>query len=297
MAFRAGYHLRETGRNLFRNPSLSVATILTVAVSLSLMGAALLVQQAVGNLNHRFQDNVEFVVWMDIAVEDGQIRSTEDFLISSPYIASVRFVNQEETWEEFQNFYRDEPEILELVTPDQLPTSFLVVPTDADVGLIEDLAESITDQPGVEDVEFVTENIENIETFSRLSSLVMLIAAILSAIAAALLMYNTIRTAVFARRREIEVMRLVGATKWFIRIPFMLEGLAQGVVGAVMSFVSVFVLNLVFDRFFGDLNIVIFRDFALANSALLPIFALLLVVGGVLGTLGAGIAVTRYLDA
>ncbi len=297
MAFRADYLLRETGQNLFRNPSLSIATILTVAVSLSLMGASLLVQQGVGRINTLFEDEVEFIVWLDVGVEQEQIEATSDFLQSSPFVRSIRYVDQEATFDEFQNFYADEPEILELVESDQLPTSFIVTPNDANVAFIQSLGEEIEPLPGVDEVEFATDNIRAISTFSRGSSQIMLFAALLSAVAAAMLMYNSIRTAVFARRREIEVMRLVGATKWFIRIPFMLEGLLQGLIGAFLSIFSVFGLNKAFDNFFGSLDSFVFRNFALPSSQILVIGGSLMLVGAALGAIGAGVAVTRYLDA
>lgn len=297
MAFRPDYLLRETGQNLFRNPSLSIATILTVAVSLSLMGASLLVQQGVGRINNVFKDEVEFIVWMDVDVTPEQIEATDNILQDSPFVKRYEYVNQEETFLEFQEYYADEPEILELVEPDQLPTSFKVVPQDADVEFIQALGVEIEQEPGVEDVEFASENIKAISTFSRGSSQIMLFAALASAVAAAMLMYNSIRTAVFARRREIEVMRLVGATKWFIRIPFMLEGLLQGVIGAFLSIFAVFGLNKAFDNFFGGLDSFVFRDFALPGSQVLVIGGVLMAVGAFLGALGAGVAVTRYLDA
>ena len=297
MAFRADYLLRETGQNLFRNPSLSIATILTVAVSLSLMGASLLVQQGVGRINNVFKDEVEFIVWMDIGVEEEQVKSTEDFLTRSPYVRKIEYIDQERTYEEFRTYFADEPEILELVEPDQLPTSFQVTPQDADIESIRAISDEIEILAGVEEVEFASDNIKAISTFSRGSSQIMLFAALLSAVAAAMLMYNSIRTAVFARRREIEVMRLVGATKWFIRIPFMLEGLLQGVIGAFLSIFSVFGLNKAFDNFFGGLDSFVFRDFALPSSQILVIGGSLMAVGAMLGAIGAGVAVTRYLDA
>lgn len=297
MAFRADYLLRETGQNLFRNPSLSIATILTVAVSLSLMGASLLVQQGVGRINNVFKDEVEFIVWMDVGVQQEQIDATEDFLDKSIYVREIRYVNQEQTYAEFQSYFADEPEILELVEPDQLPTSFQVTPQDADVESIRAIADEIQILAGVDEVEFASDNIKAISTFSRGSSQIMLFAALLSAVAAAMLMYNSIRTAVFARRREIEVMRLVGATKWFIRIPFMLEGLLQGVIGAFLSIFLVFGLNKAFDNFFGSLDSFVFKDFALPSSQILFIGASLMAVGALLGAIGAGVAVTRYLDA
>jgi cell division transport system permease protein len=297
MAFRVDYLLRETGQNLFRNPSLSIATVLTVAVSLSLMGASLLVQQGVGRINNVFRDEVEFIVWMDVGVLPEQVSSTQDFLNRSPYIRETRYIDQDQTWEQFQNYFADEPEILELVEPEQLPTSFQVTPQDAEVDSIQALADEIEILAGVEEVEFATDNIKAISTFSRGSSQIMLFAALLSAVAAAMLMYNSIRTAVFARRREIEVMRLVGATKWFIRIPFMLEGLLQGLIGAFLSIFSVWGLNRAFDNFFGGLDSFVFRDFALPSGQILTIGLALMVAGALLGAIGAGVAVTRYLDA
>ncbi len=297
MAIRADYLLKETGQNLIRNPSLSLATILTVAVSLSLMGVALLVQQGVGRINTSFKDEVEFIVWLDVNVQPTQIESIQDFLASNPYVDNQYFIDREATYAEFQNFFADEPELLALVGPDELPMSFQVQPSDTDVDLIRSIGNEIENIPGVTDVDFASDNIRAISTFSEGSSTVMLAAAGAAAGASALLMYNSIRTAVFARRREIEVMRLVGATKWFIRIPFMLEGLLQGLLGAVLSIFTVFAVNKLIGDFFQDLQNYIFRDFAVPADQVLTIGGALLLVGALIGAVGAGVAVTRYLDA
>ncbi|MDH5519286.1 MAG: permease-like cell division protein FtsX [Acidimicrobiia bacterium] len=297
MAIRADYLLKETGQNLIRNPSLSLATILTVAVSLSLMGVALLVQQGVGRINTSFKDEVEFIVWLDVNVQQEQIEGIDDFLASNPYVDGRYFIDRDATFQEFQNFFADEPELLQLVEPDQLPMSFQVQPSDTDVDLIRRIGDEIETIPGVQDVEFASDNIRAISTFSEGSSTVMLAAAGAAAGASALLMYNSIRTAVFARRREIEVMRLVGATKWFIRIPFMLEGLLQGLLGALLSIFTVFAVNKLISSFFQDLQSYIFRDFAVPSGQVLTIGGALLVVGALIGAVGAGVAVTRYLDA
>jgi cell division transport system permease protein len=297
MAVRADYLIRETGQNLIRNPSLSAATILTVAVSLSLMGAAFLVQRGVDQINSRFEDDVSFIVWMDVNVGEEQVDSTEDFLRSSPFIRNVAYVNREQTYTQFKIFFEDQPEILETVSEDELPTSFTVTPLDVDIDSIRGLADEIEVLAGVDEVAFASDSIRAVNTFSRGSSQIMLGAAGLSALAAAMLMYNSIRTAVFARRREIEVMRLVGATKWFIRVPFMLEGLLQGMIGAFLSVFAIFGLNRILSNFFGELNYAPFQDFSLASGDILVIGFILMCIGAVLGATSAGIAVTRYLDA
>ena len=297
MAFRPDYLLRETGQNLLRNPSLSLATILTVFISLSLMGVALLFQSGIDRLNNVFQGEVEFIVWMDQAAGPTQIDGVQDQLDSNQFIRESWYIGKDETWVEFQQFYADRPEILELLDRDQMPTSFQVAPENTAVANIEGLSAELETLDGVTDVQFASEAIENIARFSRVTSLSMLVAAIAAGVASALLMYNSIRTAVFARRREIEVMRLVGATKWFIRIPFMLEGLVQGVVGAFLSVFSVFALNQVFDNLFASFNSLTFNNVALSFGQIVVIGAWLMVIGALIGAVGAGVAVTRYLDA
>lgn len=297
MAFRPDYLLRETGQNLLRNPSLSIATILTVFISLSLMGVALLFQNGIGRLNSVFQDEVEFVVWMDDEAGTAQVDLIENTLENNLYVREFSYIDKEKTWVEFQGYYADRPEILELLTKEKMPTSFRVSPKDVDVAAIRAIGEEIETLEGVSDVQFASEAIANIEKFSRLTSISMIVAAFAAGIAAALLMYNSIRTAVFARRREIEVMRLVGATKWFIRIPFMLEGLVQGIIGAFLSIFSVFALNQTFDNLFNSFGSVIFKDVALPDWQILYIGGWLMLIGALIGAIGAGIAVTRYLDA
>ena len=115
--------------------------------------------------------------------------------------------------------------------------------------------------------------------------------------AAILLILNTIRMAMFARRREIEVMKLVGATNWFIRVPFMLEGLVQGVVGAGLAVVALASFKPFFQRWLPNpQDFPLVNGFVLSGRELLTIYALMFVTGCVVGVIGAGVAVTRFLD-
>lgn len=298
MALRVDYLAKETGNNLVRNPTLTVATVLTVAVSLALLGASLLIQQGVEGFNTRYKDDVEFIVWMNAEATQDDIDDTARFLDDSLIVRDFSFVDKEATFIEFQEYYEDTPEILDLVEQQQLPTSFRVVPEIADLTVIQALGAEIRALPGIKGVDYAEEYIQQLNDYTSTASRVMIIAAGLAAIASALLMYNTIRTGLFARRREIEVMRLVGATKWFIRIPFMMEGLLQGVAGAVFSGLAIFGLNKVIAREVeGDNALQLFESFALDNSEVASVAIVLLLVGAALGALGAGIAVTRYLDA
>ncbi len=298
MVLRVDYLAKETGNNLVQNPTLTVATVLTVAVSMALLGASLLIQRGVEGFNTRFKDDVEFIVWMNPDADQESIRQTADFLDQFPTVKSYTYVNKEQTFEEFQAFYADQPEVLDLVEADQLPTSFRVVPEVADLALIRELGAQIQALPGISGVDYAEEYIKQLNDLTSRASQVMIVAAMLSAIASGLLMYNTIRTGLFARRREIEVMRLVGATKWFIRIPFMMEGLLQGLIGGLFAVVAIFGLNrIIASAVAGPDSLTLFESFALETTEVASVAVILLIVGSALGAIGAGVAVTRYLDA
>jgi cell division transport system permease protein len=296
MAFRVDYIAKETGNNLVRNPSLSIATVLTVAVSLALFGSALLVQRGVQRLDTRFQDGVEFIVWMNPDATQEQIEAVERTLDSSPGVSRARYVTREETFVEFQEFYADSPEVLDAVGPEILPTSFRVVPEIPEAAVVRQLGDEFQTLPGVRNVDYALEQIENLNRlFETLTTAVLAVASV-SAVASGLLMYNTIRTALFARRREVEVMKLVGATNWYIRIPFMLEGLFQGLVGAMVSVGAVYGLNRFLRNFFNEGGLDLFRSFAIDSGQVTSIALILLALGAVMGAVGSGIAVSRYLD-
>lgn len=297
MALRVDYMAKETGNNLVRNPTLTVATVLTVAVSLALLGASLLISRGVDGFNTRFKNDVEFIVWMSPDASPEQIDSARNFLDQSSTVKDFTYVNKEATFKEFQDYYADQPEVLDLVESTQLPTSFRVVPQIPDLSTIRAIGEEIKSLPGVSGVDYAEEYIKQLNSITGDASRIMIFAAFLAAVASGLLMYNTIRTGLFARRREIEVMRLVGATKWFIRIPFMLEGLVQGVLGAAFSGLAIFGLNkLISQAVRGQHNLKLFESFALSSGQVVSVAIILLLVGAGLGALGAGIAVTRYLD-
>ncbi len=296
MAIRVDYLARETGNNLIRTPSLTIATVLTVAVSLALLGAALVMMKGVDGLNARFKGDVEFIIWVDKEASEQNVQGIRAALDSSPNVRDSIYINRDETFREFQDFWADSPEVLAAVTPEQLPTSFRVSPSVADLSLVEALGREFDTLPGVLKVDYAGEYIKKLDSFTRTASTVMIVTAIVSAVSSALLMYNTIRTALYARRREVEVMRLVGAANWFIRIPFMLEGMIQGLLGAGLSTLAVYGLNRVITQTIESSDFQLFDPFALEPSQLTPIALILLAVGAGIGFLSSGIAVTRYLD-
>ncbi len=218
-------------------------------------------------------------------------------LDDNPEVQSKTYFDQQASYEEFKTMFADQKELVDNVTADILPSSFRVVPVDKSSDTVQTLGDHYSGKPGVLSVVFAEKTIRAVQQLSeRFTVGIFFIAAFLLG-AAVLLVLNTIRMAMFARRREIEVMKLVGATNWFIRVPFMLEGLVQGVLGAVIAVGALAIFKPFFEQWLpssDDFPLV--SGFVLTTSELITIYVLLGITGCVVGAIGAGVAVTRFLD-
>ena len=297
MALKVDYVAREVGSNLRRNITLTLASILTVFVSLSLVGVAFLTRQGVQNATQRWQGGVEFIVFLQPTATEDQIASVQQTLDESPQVATVDFIDQDEAYAEFTDLFADSPEMVQSVTPEILPPSFRVEPKDKNVDVIRALGSTFETMSGVKQVVFAAEAIRTLQDFSRLLSLGLFSGALVLLGAAVLLILNAIRMAMFARRREIEVMKLVGATNWFIRVPFMVEGLVQGLVNAFLAIPAVvLIINFIESKLTNTETINLFQGFAVHSSEQVGVSILLLAVGCAVGVIGSFVAVTRFLD-
>lgn len=297
MAIKLDYVARETGSNLVRNFTITLASVMTVAVSLGLVGGSLMVQQGVDRATRRWQGGIEFIVFLNPGASQDQVDALRDDLTKNPSIDTVSFVDKNQAYAEFKELFRDSPEMIQSVTPDILPASYRVEPKDKTADTVKALSAQYKAKPGVKEIVSATETIRLVQRLSDFLTKGIFGLAIFLLAAAVLLIINTIRMAMYARRREIEVMKLVGATNWFIRVPFMVEGLVQGVFGAIVAIGSLALFRPFFEGWLPPAEqFPIFSGFVPASSDMVPIYLLMAVVGCLVGASGAGVAVTRFLD-
>ncbi|MBC8365307.1 MAG: ABC transporter permease [Actinobacteria bacterium] len=295
--YRLWYYLRETVLSIWRNLSLTMAAILTVAVSLALVGASMMIREGAERATAQFQEGVEFIVFMNPDANADQNAAIRHVLDSSPSIEGYNYIDKAAAYDEFETLFADKPELVESVTPDVMPPSYRIVPTDRSAANVNELANQFAAQPGVREVATATEAIRQIDDFSTRVSQALLIAAVVLVGVSALLILNTVFTAIGARKQEIEVMKLVGASNWFIRIPFMLEGTIHGLIGAAMAIPVLFVVDNEVMAFFQESDSVpLFRGFAVPEGFVWDTSIWLLILGGAVGMVGSAVAVTRYLD-
>lgn len=297
MAIKLDYVARETAANLFRNVTLTLASVLTVVVSLTLFGSALLLRQGVENANDRFKGGIEFIVYLQPQITEDQKGAVQRDLDANPDVKDYTFVNQDQTFEEFKRLFQNSPQLVETVTPEILPPSYRVAPNNQDPEVVKALGDQFQGKPGVYEVVFAFEVVQRIqETFNKIG-VRFLAAAVLLLVAALMLILNTIRVAMFARRREIEVMKLVGATNWFIRIPFIVEGIIQTLLGAAVAVgFMTFLIRPFIDELSRDRVLPIFQGFIITDTNLIYTNVFVVLIAALIGAIGSAVAVSRFLD-
>lgn len=292
------YFLRETFNNLRRNVTLTIAAIVAVAVSLALFGSTLLLGQGVDNVSARWQDGIEVIAFLKADITEEQREAIQASIEDNPEVGDFDYVDREQSHAEAMRlFERNEAMRTKLeASPDLVPDSFRMRPASSDINLMNSLGEQLAAEPGVLQVTDVTDSIKTVKGVSSFAGFGMTVIGVVLLIAALLLILNTIRMAMFARRHEIEVMKLVGATNWFIRVPFMLEGIVQGLIGAGFALGAVFALDRGMQSAAENEDYRAILQGFVATSAELRNTALLVVVLGiVIGAAGSGWALSRFL--
>ncbi|MGH9165827.1 MAG: permease-like cell division protein FtsX [Acidimicrobiales bacterium] len=293
MALSLDYVVRETASNLRRNLLMTAAAILTVFVSLFLVGAALLLRQGVSKATLQWLGGVELSVFMQAGANPGQIDAVKRSLEQMPEVKRFSFVDQEAAFAEFKRMFSGQPDLVDSIKAADLPPSYRVVPAKAEfVDAVGQRFKAGT--AGVFEVAYAKEEIDSLLKVTRVLQIGIGAAATVLLVSAALLILNTIQMAIFARRREVAVMKLVGATNWFIRVPFMLEGMLQGLLGAAAA---VGVVAVVRNLLAGAVGSNLFGNQLLPRSSdVVGTGVFVLFTGAVIGTVGSAFAVRRFLE-
>ncbi len=313
MSIKLGYVAKETAVSLRRNLLMTLAGIMTVAVSLFLFGGVLLLSKMVDHGTARWKDGVELELFLcsqatskpnpppgtaptcTAEASAEQIAAVQAELEKSPDVRRFRFLTKDDAFAEAKRIFAGDPELLANIDPAGLPVSFRVAPKQAE--LTEKVAAQFSNRraEGIEDVLTAKEQVRRLLAGIRwIRGLFFAIAGVLLA-SSLFLIVNTIRLATFARRREIQVMKLVGATNWFIRIPFMFEGLVQGAIGAGLAFGGVYTLRIILSDL-TERSKNLFQAFYLTTADAITIGIIIVVVGATVGAMGSAIGLRRFLE-
>jgi cell division transport system permease protein len=290
MALKVGYFVREATMNLRRNKLMTVAAILTAAVSLLLLGGVLTLGDFVSSITREIESRVEVSVFLSDNITDSQQQDVKSTLERLDVVKSVSYVSKEKAFEEFKKLYRDQPALWENIDADVLPASFRVELADPE--RVDVVRSKLDKNPAVEEIADQRETVQRLVRFTDLLRTFSVVMIIVLLGAAVLLISNTTQLAIYARRREIEIQKLVGATNWFVRLPFMLEGIAAGVAGAI---IALFLLAV--GKSVARSQFPVWIPTTALHGAAFGQTMWLLILGITVGALGSALAVRRFLEA
>lgn len=297
---RASFIFSEVFTGLRRNISMTVAMILTTAISLGLFGGGLLVVQMADKTQQIFLDRVEVQLFLteDISASDPDCaqdlcRGIRNDLENTAGVIAVQYLNQDDAVADATDrVFKDNPELASLVSAESFPASFKVKMSDPDQ--FASINAEFAVRPGIDSILNQRELVDRL--FSVLGGIrnAAFAIAIVQAIAAIFLIANMVQVAALTRRTEVGIMRLVGATRWYTQLPFLLEAVVASLIGAGLAIVGLFTAkNLFIDDVLGeiyDANIVA----RISNSDVLLVSPFIVIVGAGMAAITAYIALRLY---
>ncbi|MHB0866254.1 MAG: permease-like cell division protein FtsX [Thermoleophilia bacterium] len=292
------FFFNEAVSSLVRNWVMSVAAIVTVLVSMLVLGVGVIVFFNFEAVISDLRNKLEVEVFIKNTASPDEINGLGDEIRAMPEVKDMRFISKEEALDRLRESLKGHEDVLEALSGNPLPPSYQIILRDpAQINMV---AERFFDNPVVDNspgthdgVKYGGETSERVLTFTTFILISGAVVVVLLTLASVLLISNTIRLSIFARRREVEIMRLVGATNWFIRWPFVMEGVFTGMIGAVLAVTLVLTSNKFFIQY-----VVEKMPFIPFSSDAVPLFWLVVfVVGGgtLLGSVGSGLALRRFL--
>jgi cell division transport system permease protein len=285
------YIFQEVFRSLKRNSLLNFAAVGTTAISLFVLGVGMLLMINVHHIANTVESNVEIMVYLKDDISEDEASSMEPIFYRVSGVEEVFFIPPDEGLELLEGWMGEGSDLGSLSEENFLPNAYKVKTGDPhEVG---DAAAEIERVPGVEKVRYEQGVVEKLFALTNWVRIIGLIVIVLLAASAIFLIATTTRLTFFARSREINIMKYVGATDWFVRWPFLLEGVILGCIGALLT-VGILYLS------YGMLTVklqqtITFLPLVTDSNDMLTIYGVLLGLGVLLGAIGSSISMRKYL--
>ncbi|MFU8891008.1 MAG: permease-like cell division protein FtsX [Anaerosomatales bacterium] len=302
MAINVGYFLRESVVNFRRNWVMSLGAVITIYLSLLLVGVSMVLGVIVSEIVQSVEDKVSIQIFLKDGAATEDVEALQGWLLADAMVDTVNYVSKEDALERFKEEMAGSPEIVENIRENPLPASLDVTLTDprqvqemVDKIKANETFLKICDRPDEpeESLKYGQQIVDRLFAFTRIIRLIGVVFVAMLAVVSLIFINNTIRLAIYSRRKEIGIMRLVGASNWFIRAPFLLEGVMQSLLGAALAILTIVAVQAaVMPRL---QEAVLFLPVDVAATTMIQLALVLVVAGVTIGLLGAGFALRRYL--
>lgn len=290
---------RDTFQSMKRNSLMSIASVLSIMAALIILGIFLVLSINIRQATASVESSLEMKIFLSEGYTQDQKAAIEQALKDNAMIAGVRFESEDEALSNFSDSIDDYTGLLSSFNSENnpMPASFIVQVVDSDsMSQVKDFAMTYKDK-GVEYVNYGEDYVNALLNFNRFANTLSVVVVIVLSVISLFLIYNTIKLTVFARRKEIGIMKYVGATDAYIRTPFILEGMFLGVIAAL---VAVLLIRLAYYFILGYINgsilMSISTDFASPAMVIGQLVIFFVIYGVVIGAVGSVIAIRKFLD-
>jgi cell division transport system permease protein len=289
---RIDYYFKETFQGLKRNGLVAFAAVSTAFIALFLLGFALLAWRQARLLIQYANADVEVSVFLQDNINPEVQTHIGQLLNGMPEVAKVDYESKQQAYDRAKNvIFKNEPEVIRNISPDALPASFRVKLKDPRQFNV--VAARLGGQPGIDSIVDHSQYLTRLNAVTAVFRWGVLGVAVVMLIAAAALIGNTVRMAVFARRKEIGIMRLVGATNWHIRFPFLIEGVIEGLLGGAVAILALFILKV---SFFDDIRQKVQFLPWVGTADVMATIPWLLIAGVIVASAASLFAMRRFLE-
>jgi cell division transport system permease protein len=300
MAVNFKYFFKESASSMRRNMALTLAAVMVTALSLILLGAVgMLVHAGNGLATHVKQRVDEIRVFLKDEITVEEQRSLNTFIQRMPEVRSVTFISKEEALKNFKDMYKDQAGMLKEIEGNPLPAEFKVRMKDPKFNAL--VAKRLEIRPEIsidpdthkKEIKFPEDVVNKVLRWTGAIQRIGLFVVLAFGIVAIALVSITIRMAIYSRRKEIGIMKLVGATNWFIRWPFMMEGVFEGFLGAIFGIIAALILD---SWLITKLEAAADNTSLVAGSYMAVMSILLILIGIFIGAVGSALALRRYTE-
>jgi cell division transport system permease protein len=302
MAINPGYFVREALSSFRRNWVMSFVAVITIYLSLLLVGVFVVSGMLVNNIVTGVEQKVNITIFVKDGAAQGDVKALQDSMVANPAVKNVSYVSKEQALQRFKQQMKESPEIIKQLDTNPLPASLEIELKDPKT--VKAVVAQVKSDPSFpkvishpadpeRDLRYGQQIIDRLFAFTQVVRVVESVFIAMLGVVSVVLIGNTIRLAIYSRRREIGIMRLVGASNWFIRTPFLFEGMLQSIIGALLAILTLVALQAFV---MPKIELVLqFLHLTLSGAALAQLAGILLVSGVVIGLLGSATALRRYL--
>ncbi|PKQ14960.1 MAG: ABC transporter permease [Actinobacteria bacterium HGW-Actinobacteria-7] len=302
MSINMGYFVRESVQNFRRNWVMSLGAVITIYLSLLLVGVFIATGFVVNSVVQSVEDKVTVQIFLKDGAATEDVNALQAALLKDPLVKGVDYTSKDDALKKFKEDMKQSPEIIDQLEGNPLPASLDV--TLKEPKTVEQMVAKIKKMPlfltvadrpdsPEESLKYGQQIVNKLFAFTRVIRVIEVVFVLMLGIVSLIFINNTIRLAIYARRKEIGIMRLVGASNWFIRTPFLLEGVLQALIGASLAILSVIGLQAaIMPRLRDALP---FLAVTLSGGATAQIALSLILAGVFIGIGGSWLAMTRYL--